>query len=1114
MVKLILGRSGSGKTYKVFSKIKELVENGEKDILLLTPEQYSFVCERRLLDELGEAKVNCVTNGSFSRLASEIYRIYGGNELPVLSKGSKAVIFKQASENVKDELTIFQKNVENVAFINSIISIYDEMKSCRVSNDEILQASKIAEKETLAQKLHDISVIMESYDRLIDGKYLDSACELTNLYERLVNLDFFVGKTVFIDGFNGFVAQEYKILEVIIRQAKNVYITLCTNSDNNEDKFDLFSYVNRNVQILKEITEKAGVTIDEPMYLDKPYRFNNDELRYVEKFAFSNLKMQYTKPVESIRVYCAKNLADECDNVSLQISQLLRQGVRASQIAVICRNMDKYKSQMEFSFKKFNVPYFDDERQDISSQPLIMLVGFLLRVAIYSFRTDDIFSLLKTGLTDLTFDQIADLENYAYIWNINGSKWKKDFTESTKGFTEAISENDQKQINELNKSRAYIAEKLMGFVSFCKKKNAADICRGIYYTLLDFGVDKNLKKLAIELRNNGKSALALEQGRIWDMLMEVLDKLATVCYDSEIGIKEFAKLFNLMISNEDLGSIPTGLDNVQLGSADRVRCDNPYAVFLVGANEGEFPQNVVSSGLLTESDRVALINSDFKLYSYGETLNAQEQYFAYMAACCASDKLFVSYRSGGDEACESSIVAGLKQVFSELRIEAHRDRRCIEAVETKENAFEILASNFDSNNEFVAALKAYFQQQNEFSSRLDATERLSSNQDVFIRSKELATKLFKKDMYLSASRVEDYFNCAFRYFCKFGLNARPRQKAEMDPMQTGTVIHYVLENIIKQLGKDGLLKLSNSDAKEIVNKLLTEYYETKMGNTEELSARFKYLFMRISKMLTCVVVRLRDEFATSDFEPRAFELLIGNGENDEGVKSPILALADGGSIQIKGAIDRVDTFDKDGVRYVRVVDYKSGNKEFQLSDIMYGLNLQMFIYLFILCQSDNELSGVESGVLYMHSARGVYNGNRGDGTDEMHSQDKTSFKMKGVVLNDAQHSMAEHMERELAGEYIPVTVTKSGDIKGSIVSLADLGRISHKINELIEQMGTNLHNGEINQNPVDGKHHDKTCDYCDFRDVCANRREICHHQLDDIADSDVLKMLKGDEADA
>lgn len=1113
MLQLILGRAGSGKTEYTYSLIKKLVSEGEDNILLITPEQFSFVSERRLLSDLGEGKVNAVENGSFSRLSAEICKQYGGYSLPMLTKGAKAVLFKKAIESVKDSLELFEKNVDNIAFVNSMIRIYDEMKSCRVSVEDILSASDNSEKELLALKLKDIATIIDAYDKLILDKYLDSANELTRLYERLLNLDYFSGRTVIIDSFTGFVAQEYKIIEVILRQAKNVYITFCTDSYTNNSKYDLFSYVNSNIAILKDVATKAGIHVAKPILLNDNHRFNNDELAFVEKYTFSNVRDVYSEPCKNVKLYCAKNIVDECDNVSIEISRLLRNGTRAGDIAVICRDLNKYQKQLEFSFKKFNIPYFNDERQDISSQPLIMFVNFLLRVAIYSFRSDDIFSLLKTGLTVLDNRQISELENYVFLWNINGSKWKNPFTQSTKGFVEYITESDQEKLNEINENRSFIIDKLEKFSYSIRKKSPRDICKAIYYTLLDFSVDKELKNLAISLDNNGKSALALEQERIWDLLMDILDKLALVGGDDVVSIKEFYKLFNLMISCEDLGSLPSGLDNVQLGSADRMRCNNPYAVFIVGANDGEFPQSVTSSGLLSESDRISLISNDFKLYSYGETLNAQERYFAYSALSAPTDLLYVSYRGGKDESTASQIVSGILSTFPNIKVQSASNDVDFSSIETKANAFELLSSRYNDKNELISSLKYYFKNDDEYKSRLEAVDRLSENKPLAIEDKSIAKELFKKDMYLSASKVEDYYNCAFRYFCKFGLGAKPRTKAEMDPMQTGTVIHYVLEQIIKNVGSSGLISMTDDEIISMVNMYLEEFLNTKMGDSADFTARFKYQFLRLSKMIGCVVLRLREEFAQSDFEAKAFELKIGNGKNGESVKSQIIELEDGGTIQINGSIDRVDTYLKDGKQYVRVVDYKSGTKHFQLRDILNGLNLQMFIYLFSLCKSDNELAGISSGVLYMHSARNVYNLNRNATSDEIASQNKSSFKMMGVVLNDEEHEIAEHMEKDLKGVYIPAKISSKG-ISGNIVSLADMGRLSQKIDTLLHEMGVNLHNGIIDQNPANGTNHDKTCEFCDFSDVCANRKELFARELIEKGDSEVLEELKEEQADA
>ena len=1114
MLQLILGRSGSGKTEYVFSQIKKLVENGEQNILLLTPEQYSFISERRLLKDLGESRVNSVENGSFSRLSNEISRRYGSAPLPILTKGAKAVVFKKACENIKDELKLFGKNIDNVAFINSAINIYDEMKSCRVGAQDIMQASVNTEKETLSQKLHDISLIMSAYDLYIDGKFLDGASELTRLYTKLVDLDYFVGRTVFIDGFNGFVAQEYKILEVILSQAKAVYVTFCTDSHINNDKFNLFSYVNNNINYLREAAENAGTSMLEPIYLKENHRFNNDELILSEKFVFSNVKNTSGDIPQNIELYGAKSVTDECDFVSDRISKLLRSGVKASDIAVICRDLDKYQKELQFSFSKYNIPYFNDERQNISSEPLIMFVNFLMRCSIFSLSSNDIFSMLKTGLTALEDEAVNELENYAFIWNIKGSKWKKEFTNSPKGFSEEMSDNDLKKLEAINKSREYVVDRLQKFNSACKKKNSADICRAIYFTLIDFSVDDNLRGLAQSLNDNGKSVLAFEQGRVWDLLMDILDKLATISDDENITVKEFYKLFNLMIMNEDLGNIPSGLDNVQIGSADRIRCNNPYAVFVVGANEGEFPQSVSSSGLLSESDRNILIENKFKLYAYGETLNAQEKYFAYMALSAPSDRLFVSFRNGSADGFESIIVSELKNIFPNLEVHSAEAEYSVSAAETDANTFEILASNFDDNTEFIATLKEYFADKPEFESRLSAVERLSKNEDIIIKNPDLARKLFKNDMYLSVSKIEDYYKCAFKYYCKFGLNARPRIKAEMNPMETGSVIHYVLECIVRDYGSKGLIELDSRQIPTEVKKYLKQYLESKMGDYSEFTVRFKYRFMYLSKLISCVVLRLREEFENCDFEPKAFELSIGNGENGESVKSQVINLPDGGTIQIRGSIDRVDTYTENGEQYVRVVDYKSGTKKFKLSDILYGLNLQMFVYLFTLCKSDNELAGKEAGVLYLHSSRRIYDVSRNAIDSGVFKNDNDTYKMVGVVLNDEENPIAEHMEHDLKGRFIDAKAYAKDGVSGSIVSLEDMGRISRKIDSLIEQMGVELHMGKIMQNPVNSTNHNNTCEFCDYSSVCANRKEIETKELEEYSFSKTLEILKEDDTNA
>ena len=1101
MLRFVFGRSGYGKTEYCFQEIEKLVKSGEENILLITPEQYNFTAERRLLSSLGESGINKVENSSFSRLCNEASRLYGGDELPVISKGTKAVLMKKAIDIVSEELKVFNKKINSSSFITAMVKIYDEMKSCDISADNLSSVSEKVDREILSLKLIDMSKIINAYDSLLKDEYYDASDELSRLYKKLADTDYFKSRCVFIDGFNGFVANEYKILELIITNAKYVTVTLATDSFGCRDKYNLFSYVNRNAETLKFIAERNKIAVD-IVNLDENYRTVNNALRCCEKHLFSANSYQFTDNSDAVEIYSAKNISDECDYIALQIKKELRNGQKAKDIAVICRDSNLYANEIVYAFRKYQIPYYDDERQPVNTQPLMVFVQYLLRTAVYSFKSEDILSLAKTGLTDLDSKSISNLENYIYLWNINGvKKWSSSFEASTKGFASEITEGDRKKLDKINVSRTYFFEKLNHFKNAVKAENAKDIGAAIYNCLIAFHVNKHLKEIAEALSSYGKSILAEEQGRVWDILMNILNQLAVVLQNEEISVKDYLSLFNIMISCEDLGVLPQGLDNVQFGQADRMRADNPKSVYILGANEGEFPQAVTSGGLLSENDRIILSNNALELYSFGETLNLQERYFAYMAVSAASEKLTVTYLGNGKNPTPSIIVTSLKKLFPNIKEIRYTDIPDMDLIESKSAAFELMAERFNDYSVFSESLKAYFKKD----VRFDSVRNLCENDDIKIEDSVLSTKLFGKDMYLSASRLEDFFNCRFRYFCKFGLMAKPRQKAEMDAMRTGTVIHYVLEKLIGEVGSESLGKMSESEIKLIVDKYLRCYLKNEMGNSEEFSARFTYQFLRLSKMLYSVVLRLSAEFSQSAFSAKAFEL---NIDKDGDVKPTVIDLQSGGTVQIRGEVDRVDILEENGNRYVRVIDYKSGNKKFSLSDIVYGLNLQMFVYLFTLCNDkSSEFSGIPAGVLYMHAARSVLSTERNLEKDKLVNEENKEFKMKGLVLYDESHDILSSMEKELKGKYIPVKATKNG-LSGCFASLEELGRIGKKVENLIAQMGNNLQSGNIEQNPIHGKNHDKTCEFCDYASVCANRRSIKNREIDALKDEEVLEILK------
>ncbi len=1099
MLKFVIGRTGSGKSEYVFDEIKKIADKGVTDILLLTPEQYSLIAERRLLSDLGEEKVSFVDNSSFSRISNDVRRKYGSSPLPTLSKGGKVILMCKAIDECKEDFQLFNKNLDSLSFVTSMINVYDEMKSCNLDSSQINELSKNIENEVLLKKLSDISLIISTYENIIKDKYNDSASELNRIYNQICDKNYFKNKYVFIDGFNGFVAQEYKLLELIISEAKCVTVTLCTDSFESDDNFSLFTYVNKSAKIIKRIADKAGIET-QVIKLENNYRFNNDELKIIEENFFNN-KSDILKDNKKVQIYASKNISDECENVSRQIKKLLRSGYKANDIAVISRDMSKYLSELEYNFAKYEVPYFRDERQPINTQALVVMIEFMLRCINFSYRSDDILSLAKTGLTDISDEEINELENYVFLWNINGLKWTKPFENSSKGFADGISDYDKKTLDRINKTREKLITPLEKFKHVAKNKDSKKISEAIYNTIISFKADKKVKQYAIELDKKGFYSLANEQGRIWDLVMNILNQLATTL--GETNLKNYAQMFSLIISCEDLGVIPSGIDNVQIGQADRIRTDNPKAVFILGANEGEFPQSFSGGGIISESERRIMLENDFKLYSYGEIFNLQERYFAYMACCSSTDLLFISYLKGsGKDSAPSEIVTDIEAKYNKFREYDISSVNNLDLVETYKNSFELMSEHFYENTEFYQTLKEYFKND----SRFESVEYLADNKPVEIKNSKNAIELFDKDMHISASRIEDYYNCPFRYFCKFGLNARPRTKAEIDPMQRGTLIHYVLEMILSEIGTKKLSTLEYSEIKKLVDKYILKYIDEHMSSVKDKNKRFDYNFKRLSKLIYDVVNHLALEFKNCDFEAKAFEMSI---DKDGEVKPEILPLESGGTIQIRGSIDRVDLYEHDGIKYVRVVDYKSGNKKFKLADIMDGLNLQMFVYLFSLCEDKNSsLNGIPAGVLYMHASRNILNfESLSEAAGKLESQENDMFRMSGIVLADDDNEIIQAMEHKLEGKHIPVSIKTNGELKGNLASLEQLGLIHKKINKLIEQMGNELQKGNINRAPVENENHKNTCDFCDYKDVCANSKIINNRVCEHMTETQVIERL-------
>lgn len=1110
MLHIITGRVGSGKTEKVYSLLQKAVSNGE-GAFIVVPEQYSFETEKNLLLRFGAVAANKASVYSFTFLAEFLLKRAGVSYKQQIDDATRAMVMSLALEEVSDKLDFYSKTGYSAGFINELLGMIKEFRQCETSPEELASFELSSEDIVLKNKLKELALISKAYTAIIEQSYLDNETALDVLHENIDKTDFFDGKTVFIDGFRGFTAQELVIIEDILKSAKDVYITVCTDKVTGlHEKTGVFSHTRRTAAKLYKINDKVLKTSVDVIRADFDNYFKNDELKHLERNFYSASPERYSVCPENIEICTAENFYAECDYVACKIKKLISEnGCRCRDIAVISRDSSEYERQIKAALKKYGVPVYIDKRQPVMNQPIISIVFAALKVAEFGFENESVFRILKTGLTDLDDEKIAELENYTNIWQTRGSRWCSDFTGHPKGFGNEMLERDAENLARLNESRKYVSVPLSKFRNAMKDADGEAAARAVYELLTDFHVDSNIRSFAQTLMDNNEFDLAEDQNRVWEILMQILDGMASALGRRKINAKRFSELFRVMISGYSMGALPKGLDEVTVGSADRVRISSPKAVFVVGVCDGVFPYVQKNKKILSRSEREKLRKFGFELSQTAEEEVMEERFISYNTFCGAGEKLFVSYPRksvSGGECSPSELVEQVRRIFPLVRIVDTVEVKTEEYIRSKESAFQKYAENYESDDAVSAALKAYFERNDEYKGKVSALKRAVKKETYRIEDEETALKLFKENMYISASRAETYYTCPFNYFCRYGLKAEPLKTAELDPMQTGTIIHYVLEKMIRDCGSETLTQMTADEVDALVYELLQEYFDEEIGSQEEMSERFKYLFGNIGKKICSAVRRIINEFTLSEFVPVDFELKIDN----DGKIKPIEIKLRNGTLKLNGKVDRVDMMKTEDRNFVRIIDYKSGTKSFDLSDVFCGLNMQMLIYLFSIWKNGTEEyeNITPAGILYMIIGSAVSSLDRNADEEMILKKKRTDNKMTGLVLDDTR--VIEGMDSSKSGLIIPVSYNeKENKFTGSLIDFTCLEKLYEMVEKNLQNMGNSLHEGRIEAVPIESK-----CDWCDYKSVCGFENGDEVRTVPKLKPDECIDFLKGGDDNA
>ncbi len=1105
MLQLVLGRAGTGKTTYIRQQLCEAAGQG-KHCILLVPEQFSFESERSIYRILGMAGMANVEVLSFTRLSESVFRRHGGLAGRRLDDTSRLVLMSLALDQVGDRLQLYRRPLGNSSFLTTLVEVTTEFKNAGASPKEVEQAAQLAEEPALAQKLRELSLIYGAFQALVERSFSDPLDDLARAARLAEEHRFFADTHLYIDSFMSFTAAEHRLLGAMLRDAASVTAAFCTPGLARGQRPGVFTPASKTALRLLRQARQQGVGVRPTVTLTQPVGFQKPGLLAVEAVAGGDLPAG--QQTDGVVIAGAAVPYDEVEYTAAQICNLVReQGLRYRDIVVLVRDMQRYRSAVQSVFGRYGIPYFSDERVDIETQPIpIALVGALEAVR-GSYKTDEILRLAKSPALGLAPAGVARLENYCYIWSVQGKAWETPFANNPRGMSGHMSEADQALLEELNQTRERLIQPLARLRGGLRGCTGRQFALEVYRYLEAAGCVENLRAFCAGLPTEEGAALLDLNSAIWDSLMGLLDVLAHSLGGAQYPLARFIDLLRLALASVDIGQIPRTTDQVMVGAADRVRLGRPRAAFVLGVNEGVFPPHVRPGGVFSDDERERLALAGLELSQPGLQRALEERYFLYTALCCPSEYLFVTYAAAEPQGkrLEPSLMLArlMSRLPGALASTAGLDE--LGRIVNPATALEQLARSYRRADQTAAAISDYLARSDDrqLTGRLQNLGRQTVIEDITPHN---AQRLFGREMRLSPSRLEQYFSCPFQYFCRYGLGVQPLKKAEFSPLESGTVIHHVLETIVSRYGGKALAQLEEAALRAEIIQIIQDYLATVVAETDSLPPRTQYLFERLVGILTLVIQRLGAEFAQSAFEPVGFEVEVGRG----GPVAPLQVQTPAGATAwVEGKIDRVDVMQDGPQRYVRVVDYKSGLKKFRLSDLYYGLNMQMLLYLFAVCEGgQGSLSGCgPAGILYMPSRAQVLSLPREADEEQITSQQQATLRMNGLLLDDRR--VLEGMEQNLEGRFIPARPSSKGgwDMRSSSVATAEeLEQIREHVKRLVGEMADCLGEGKITPQPV-AEGQAKPCDYCDYSKLCDIGRTNRFREMTALSREEFFEML-------
>ena len=1053
MLHLLLGTDWTANRDEILRRIGNDVKNEKGNRILMVPELISHEMERQLCVWAGDTASRFAEVLSFTRLARRVADEQGSAAEECLDAGGRVVAMAAAVKQLHSQLKAYASVETKPEFLSGMIDAVDEFKRCCISSQDLENASQNTEG-ALAEKLHELALILESYDGVCRHGKRDPRDQETLLLEQMKQGDFAENHVFYIDGFPDFTRQHMAILEYLIQYAPDV--TIAMNCDSTASKLLAFEKAGDTASQIYQLARRAGQEV-EIIRLDPPKR----PLSSLRKSLFQGSITGGS--CDGLQVLRADSPYQECLAAAEQIRELVASGCRYRDFSVVCADLGTYEALVNLAFHRCGIPLYLAGTEDILSKSVISTVLSAVDAALSGFEQRSVLRYLRAVLSPVEPDMCDLVENYAIVWGIRGRRWQENWKFHPDGLSGIFDEASTARLAAINAAREAAILPLVKLQNdFRDAQNVAQQVLALYDFLQQLQLEQRLEQLAGEMDAAGDNRSAQILNQLWEILLSALEQLHDVLGQTRWDTESFTRLFQLLLSQYQVGTIPPVLDAVQCGPVSAMRLHRQKHLIILGAQEGNLPSYTGSSGVLTDQDRVSLRNLGVPLTG-GAMEGIQAEFAEIYGTFCGATETVTVYSSGA----QPSFVC----------------RRLAELAGGEKTVKQLLGPALTDSFEAGAYLAAW--NDAAAAARLGVTD---SFRDVCDRKnyslgkvqRSRIEKLYGKQLQLSASQIDRQAECRLSYFLKYGLRAKERKEATVDPAEFGTYVHAVLEQTareVRDLG--GFPAVTMEQTMEIAMKYSADYAAEHFSQLD--SERMTYLFRRNGQELRFVVRELWEELQQSQFQPADFEVNFGNA----GGLPPIPINGKTMNAILRGFVDRVDTWEHNGNDYYRVVDYKTGRKDFDYCDVFNGVGLQLLLYLFALQECGTDVVGqrpIPAGVQYF-PARAPYMTTDGRMTpEELEKQRLKDLKRQGLLLQDEE--ILQAMEPGDHPKRLCYTVKSDGSLSGDLADRDQLKLLKAYMQRLLGDMVDEIASGNVEANPYTRGTSHSACTYCPYGAVC------------------------------